>query len=99
MKTIIAIRPKALVTVLLLGWVAANQATASDLRVPADYPTIQAAVDAAQTNDTIRIASGVYTEQVRIRTNKLTLIGQPGTILRAFDQMSPIQGNNACYIQ
>ncbi len=87
MKTMLKTRPYALVAILFLGVAAATCATAAELKVPADYPTIQAAVDAAQTNDIIRIAPGVYTEQVRISTNKLTLIGQPGTILRAAEQM------------
>jgi len=56
---------------------------AGDLHVPADYATIQAAVNAAASGDTIHIAAGVYTEQVRIVQKNLTLLGQPGTILRA----------------
>jgi nitrous oxidase accessory protein NosD len=63
---------------------------AADLRVPADYPTIQAAVNAAHTNDTSYIAPGVYTGQVLIISNNLTLIGQPGTILRATTNMSSL---------
>ena len=62
---------------------------AADLRVPADYPTIQAAVDAAASGDTIRIAPGVYVEQTRVTNKSLTLVGQPGTILRAFAGMAP----------
>jgi hypothetical protein len=90
MKTLIETRPNATFASLVLGLVAAASTIAADLNVPTTaYPTIQAAVDAAQTNDTIRIAPGVYTEQVRISTNKLTLIGQPGTILRATEQMVP----------
>lgn len=58
----------------------------------AAYPTIQAAVNAAQTNDTIHIAPGVYTGQVVITNKILTLIGQPGTILRATTNLPPIQG-------
>lgn len=89
MKTWIETRPKVTVVILLVALVALASATAADIRVPADYPTIQAAVDAAQTNDIIRIASGVYTNQVRITSKRLTLLGQPGTILRATEQMSP----------
>lgn len=66
---------------------------AADLNVPtAAYPTIQAAVNAANTNDTINIAPGVYTGQVQIISKTLTLIGQPGTILRATTNMPPFQG-------
>ena len=81
-------RPNATFTSLVLGFAAAASAIAADLKVPADYPTIQAAVNAAQTNDIIRIAPGVYTGQVEIVSKTLTLIGQPGTILRATTNMS-----------
>lgn len=66
-----------------------NDLLATDRHVPADYPTIQAAVDAAASGDTIRIAPGVYVEQTWINGKNLTLIGQPGTILRAFPGMAP----------
>jgi nitrous oxidase accessory protein NosD len=66
---------------------------AADLNVPADYPTIQAAVNAANTNDTIHIAAGVYTGQVEIDSKTLTLIGQAGTILRATTNMTGHTGS------
>ena len=73
-------------------------ATAADLRVPANYPTVQAAVDAAADGDRIHIASGVYKEQVQIISKRLTLIGQPGTILRATEQMASILIVNAGHV-
>ncbi len=48
---------------------------ASTIVVPRDFPTIQAAVDAAAPGDTIRVQSGTYTEQVVIAKD-LTLVGQ-----------------------
>jgi len=89
MKTLIEARPNATLTSLVLGLAVAASAIAADIHVPStNYPTIQAAVNAAQTNDTIHIAPGVYTEQVVISNKVLTLIGQPGTILRATGTMS-----------
>jgi hypothetical protein len=62
---------------------------AADLNVPtASYPTIQAAVNAAHTNDTIHIAAGVYAGQVLISNKSLTLSGSPGAVLRATAGMS-----------
>ena len=88
MKTLIETLSRATLVSLLLSLSATSPTTAADLNVPADHPTIQDAVDAAQTDDTIRIAPGVYTDQVRIISKALTLIGQPGTILRATEAMS-----------
>jgi nitrous oxidase accessory protein NosD len=94
MKTLIETRLKALVAILFSGLTAATFATAADLYVPAGYPTIQAAVNAAKTNDTIHIASGVYTGQVEIVSKTLTLIGQPGSILRATRNMTSFAGSS-----
>jgi len=94
MKTLIETLPKATLVSLLLGLGATSPATAADLNVPTDYSTIQAAVDVAQTNDTIRIAPGVYTGQVEIVSKTLTLIGQPGTILRATTNMTSFAGSS-----
>lgn len=45
------------------------------IHVPADYPTIQAAVDAAWSGDLILVAPGVYHEAVAVRTPNLTIRG------------------------
>lgn len=66
---------------------------AGDLRVPTEYATIQAAVNAAKDDDTIRIASGVYLGQIEIGSKRLSLIGQPGTILRATSDLVPWSGS------
>jgi Right handed beta helix region len=73
---------------LVLG--GANRTLAADLYVPTDHPTIQAAVDTADSGDIIHIAPGVYTAQTLINGKSLTLIGQPGTILRAFPNMEAL---------
>ena len=46
------------------------------IHVPADAPTIQAAVDRASPGDLILIASGVYREAVKVTTPHLTLRGE-----------------------
>jgi hypothetical protein len=74
-------------TLTALTLAAAFKVQAADLHVPADYATIQQAVDAASDGDTIHIAPGVYPGQTLIERKNLTLIGQPGTILRATPDM------------
>lgn len=44
-------------------------------RVPDDYPTIQAAVDAAAPGDLVLIGPGVYVEAVDVVTDELTIRG------------------------
>jgi len=73
---------------LILSWIHL-QATAAVLQVPSQYPNIQAAVDAATFGDEIRIAAGTYTEQVMITSKDLSLIGEPGAVLKAFPGMTP----------
>jgi hypothetical protein len=90
MKKLTTTRPKATAAILFLGVTAAAfaTATAANLKVPADYPTIQSAVDAAVNGDRIQIAAGVYTGQVLISDKRLTLAGAAGTVLRAAPGMN-----------
>jgi hypothetical protein len=67
--------------VLLLAPGAAHAATT--IHVPADYATIQLAVDAATDGDTVSVAAGTYTEQVQVSGKSITIDGTgPATILR-----------------
>lgn len=52
-----------------------EQATGVTRHVPADYPDIQAAVDAAAPGDLVLIAEGVYREEVIVTTPSLTIRG------------------------
>ncbi|MBK7091280.1 MAG: right-handed parallel beta-helix repeat-containing protein [bacterium] len=58
------------------------------IRVPADQPTIQAAVDVANDGDTILVAPGEYSENVVIVFKSIVMISDSGaaaTILRPLD--------------
>ncbi|WP_328465914.1 right-handed parallel beta-helix repeat-containing protein [Streptomyces sp. NBC_00448] len=46
------------------------------IRVPADAPTISAAVSLARPGDLVLVAAGVYHESVRIDTSRVTLRGE-----------------------
>jgi len=46
------------------------------IRVPADAPTISAAVSLAQPGDLVLVAAGVYHESVKIATDRITLRGE-----------------------
>jgi parallel beta-helix repeat protein len=60
----------------LLGSEAA--ADASVLRVPQDYPTIQAAIDAAAGGDTVLVSPGAYVEQIDFKGKEITVESTDG---------------------
>jgi pectin methylesterase-like acyl-CoA thioesterase len=59
---------------LLIAVITAQPALAATLRVPQDHKTIQAAIDASSTGDTIMVAPGKYPERIRLK---------PGIMLRS----------------
>lgn len=58
----------------LIAVLAAQPAFAATFRVPQDHKTIQSAIDASGTGDTITVAPGRYPERIRLK---------PGVILRS----------------
>ena len=61
----------------LVSCLAAGSAAGAPLKVPGQFPTIQAAVDAAGPGDVIKIKAGTYNESVVINNHDdLTLVGQ-----------------------
>jgi parallel beta-helix repeat protein len=74
-KKILMLSAVACATVLIILLIVYYPPYSSGIRVPEQYPTIQAAINAAKTGDTIFVASGTYVE--RISVNKtVTLKGQ-----------------------
>jgi hypothetical protein len=65
----------------------ATDAVANVIQVPDNYSTIQAAINAAVSGDEIQIAAGVYHEQIVVSRKNLTITGEPGTIIQAWDGM------------
>ena len=53
------------------------QSEAHTITVPGDYPTIQGAVDAASSGDTVLVYAGVYNESVTVNKT-LTVVSQSG---------------------
>jgi parallel beta-helix repeat protein len=52
------------------------EASPGVIRVPQDYTTIQAAINAANPGDTIQVAAGTYYERLTVNKNKLTIRGE-----------------------
>lgn len=66
----------------LLAHGSASAGGTCPLRVPADYPTIQEAVDHALDGDTVRVSAGSYNESVVVDgRSSLSLIGDRGATI------------------
>lgn len=59
------------------------------IRVPADYPAIQAAIDVSEDGDTVLVAAGIYQECLDLKGRSIVLISEEGassTIVNARDE-------------
>lgn len=61
--------------ILMAGMLTASLVRAEVREVPAQYPNLQAAVDAASSGDELRVASGTYEGAVKIHNKSLLLTG------------------------
>jgi hypothetical protein len=55
-----------------------SSAEAGSLNVPQDYPTIQAAIDAAVNGDTVTVAPGTYIENINFHGKAITVASAQG---------------------
>jgi hypothetical protein len=69
-------RYQAVLFPLILALLSARLTIADTLRVPSEYPTIQAAVDAASSGDAVLVAPGVYEETITVAIPNLTLVSE-----------------------
>ena len=77
-----------LVALAVLACAAPGVASAATLDVPADFTTIQAAVDAADPGDTVAVGAGggPYLESVNVDTEGISIVGAQGRpVIDGFD--------------
>jgi hypothetical protein len=68
------------------------KAASKTLVVPTDYPTIQAAIEAADPGDTIRVRAGTYIEQIVVTKDlQIRGAGKNATVIRAPATLIPGQ--------
>jgi hypothetical protein len=70
---------------LFLFATVSSVASSTTLHVPGDYPTIQAAIDAASAGDQVLVASGTYFENLHTRGKSLIVRSQAGATATIVD--------------
>jgi pectin methylesterase-like acyl-CoA thioesterase len=67
----------ALSALALLG-ATPHHGNAAELQVPMEFPTIQAAINAAADGDEIRVAPGIYTQSLNFNQKNVSLTSTDG---------------------
>ena len=62
---------------------------ASIIEVPADYPTIQQAIDASMSADLVLVAPGTYVENIDFKGKNIQLISTDGPAVTVIDGSNP----------
>jgi parallel beta-helix repeat protein len=78
-------RLSALAVTLFLAFALAPVALAVTRHVPADYPTIQAAIDAAVDGDTVLVAPGTYVERINFKGKAILVTNSGGASVTTID--------------
>ncbi|MEM7260499.1 MAG: right-handed parallel beta-helix repeat-containing protein [Planctomycetota bacterium] len=76
------IRP---IVAVLLMTVLPVLASAAELNVPADFATIQGAIDAAVDGDSVVVAAGTYSETIDFLGKSITVVGAAGAEMTTID--------------
>lgn len=79
----------------------ANPVSAATRHVPSQYPSIQAAINSAQNGDVIKIANGVYRENIDITNKYVTISGNPdkqSVVLAGNAGRTPVMIQNVPYV-
>ena len=83
MRSQLALLPAWLLTVLFFGQ--SLLATPLTIRVPADQPTIQQAIDAANPEDTVLVSAGTYHERIDFHGKAITVRSDAGPVVTILD--------------
>ena len=70
----------------------AASSRAVTLEVPADFPTIQTAIDAASDGDTVLVAPGIYSESIDFHDKSITVASVAGPTVTLIDGSNQASG-------